>query len=271
MDRQSVSNIIQRGGTILGTSRCPDFLLSETRAAAAAVLRRRGVEGRVVLGGDGTLRGAKALADEQGVRIVAVPGTIDNDVYGTDYTIGFDTAINTALEAIDRIRDTAHSLERVHFVEVMGRQSGFIALEVGLAGGAEEIVIPEAPTSVGAIAENIKIGMEKGKHGVIVVVAEGDESGGAFNLARRVSEHFPLEYRVTVLGHIQRGGVPSARDRVLASRLGAAAVEALVEGVAGVMVGEMGGRICRTPLEETWTRLKPPPLEDMSLAAVLSE
>lgn len=188
--------------------------------------------------------------------VVGVPGTIDNDLYGTDYTIGFDTAVNTALEAIDRIRDTAASHERVFFIEVMGRHAGFIALDVGLAGGAEVIAVPEEPVDPKAVAEVLEASQRRGKKSSIVVVAEGAYPGGAAGLLAAIREHLQVEARVTVLGHIQRGGSPTAKDRILASRLGAAAVEALVGGASGVMVGEVEGEVDLTPLKEAVERRK---------------
>ncbi|WP_126214058.1 6-phosphofructokinase, partial [Thermus scotoductus] len=223
---RDVANILQRGGTVLLTARSQEFLTEEGRAKAAEKLKAAGIEGLVAIGGDGTFRGAMRLLEEHKVPVVGVPGTIDNDLYGTDYTIGFDTAVNTALEAIDRIRDTAASHERVFFIEVMGRSSGFIALDVGLAGGAEVIAVPEEPVDPKTIAEGLMESLRRGKSSSIVVVAEGAYPGGAAGLLAAIQEHVRVEARVTVLGHIQRGGSPTAKDRILASRLGAAAVEA---------------------------------------------
>lgn len=268
---RSVANIIQRGGTILGTSRCDEFMEPEGRVKAANTLRENEIEGLVAIGGDGTFRGAKALFEEHGVAVVGVPGTIDNDIHGTDFTIGFDTAVNTALEAIDRIRDTAQSHERVHFVEVMGRHAGSIALEVGLAGGAEDIIIPETPTIVKELAWTLENAHKREKLSSIVVVAEGDEAGDAFSIAWQVNDLFKIEYRVTVLGHIQRGGSPTARDRVLAARLGAASVDALLQGETNCMVGEVGSHIRYVSLEETWNRKKQAPIEDLTLTRILAE
>ncbi|RTI10290.1 6-phosphofructokinase, partial [Thermus scotoductus] len=227
---RDVANILQRGGTVLLTARSQEFLTEEGRAKAAEKLKAAGIEGLVAIGGDGTFRGAMRLLEEHKVPVVGVPGTIDNDLYGTDYTIGFDTAVNTALEAIDRIRDTAASHERVFFIEVMGRSSGFIALDVGLAGGAEVIAVPEEPVDPKTIAEGLMESLRRGKSSSIVVVAEGAYPGGAAGLLAAIQEHVRVEARVTVLGHIQRGGSPTAKDRILASRLGAAAVEALAGG-----------------------------------------
>jgi 6-phosphofructokinase 1 len=253
---RSVSNIIHRGGTILETARCEEMKTKQGIRKANEILQRQGIEGLITIGGDGTLRGATALAEAKNVKVISVPSTIDNDVYGTDCTIGFDTAINTALDAIDRIRDTAGSLPRPFFVEVMGRSRGFIALEVGIAGGAEDILIPEVETRIEQLCLDIEHSFKKGKKSFIVIVAEGDEAGGAFSIARQVWDRLKLEYRICVLGHVQRGGSPTARDRVLASKLGAAAVDALVKGVSGYMVGEIKGEIAFTPLRETWEKNK---------------
>ncbi|WP_240030552.1 ATP-dependent 6-phosphofructokinase, partial [Thermus scotoductus] len=217
---RDVANILQRGGTVLLTARSQEFLTEEGRAKAAEKLKAAGIEGLVAIGGDGTFRGAMRLLEEHKVPVVGVPGTIDNDLYGTDYTIGFDTAVNTALEAIDRIRDTAASHERVFFIEVMGRSSGFIALDVGLAGGAEVIAVPEAPLDPRAIAEGLLESQRRGKSSSIVVVAEGAYPGGAAGLLAAIQEHVRVEARVTVLGHIQRGGGATATGPIRANRRG---------------------------------------------------
>lgn len=266
----SVSNIIQRGGTILGTSRCEEFLHLEGRARASVRLGEAGIDGLIVIGGDGSFRGAHCLFDEFQTRVVGVPGTIDNDIVGTDFTIGYDTAINTALDAIDKIRDTAASHSRLFFVEVMGRRSGFIALSTAIGGGAEEVLLPEECCDIETICNRLRHGFEMGKRSSIVVVAEGDELGGAIAIARSVEAVLSVETKVTVLGHIQRGGTPTARDRVLASRLGSAAVSVLLEGRGDVMVGEVFGRLVETKLPETWAHQKP--LDDslISLARVLA-
>jgi 6-phosphofructokinase 1 len=253
---RSVSNIVQRGGTILETARCEGMKTDEGIRRANEVLRREGIEGLITIGGDGTFRGAVALGEAGNVKVIGVPGTIDNDVSGTDYTIGFDTATNTALDAIDKIRDTAGSLHRLFFVEVMGKSRGFIALEVGIAGGAEDILIPEVDTEVEQLSLSIRRSVKKGKKSSIVIVAEGDDAGGAFSIAQQVWERLKLEYRVCVLGHVQRGGSPTARDRVLASKLGAAAVNALAKDMTGYMVGELKGEVAYTPLIDTWQKKK---------------
>lgn len=267
---RDVSNIIQRGGTILGTSRCEVFRTPEGRARAARNLTAHGVEGLVVIGGDGSFHGAHALHEEFAVPVIGMPGTIDNDLFGTDFTIGYDTAVNTALEAIDKIRDTAASHSRLFFVEVMGRQAGFIAIETAIGGGAEEVLVPEESAGVEEICQRIRAGLARGKASSLVVVAEGDELGGAEAIARQVEARLGMEAKVTILGHIQRGGSPTARDRVLASRLGAAAIQALGDGLTDVMAGEVGGRILFTPLVETWTRKKSIDTELLSLVRVLA-
>jgi len=256
LGRRAVANIIHRGGTFLETARCEEMKTEEGLRKANEILQRKGIEGLITIGGDGTFRGAVALAEAGDIKVIGIPGTIDNDVYGTDYAIGFDTAINTALDAIDKIRDTAESLQRPFFIEVMGRCRGFIALEVGIAGGAEDILIPELETKVEQLCLDISHSFKKGKKSSIVIVAEGDEAGGAFSIAQQVWERLRLEYRICVLGHVQRGGSPTARDRVLSSKLGAAAVDALLDGKAGYMVGELKGEIAFTPLRETWEKSK---------------
>ena len=257
LDRRSVANIVHLGGTILGTARSSEFLTKEGRAKAIKNLETAGIEGLIVIGGDGTFRGASVLAHECNIAIIGVPGTIDNDVYGTDYTIGFDTAVNCALDAIDRIRDTALSLERLFFVEVMGHHTGFIALETGIAGGAEELLIPEYPLSLDELCSHLeKSFQQEEKKSAIVVVAETEQPGDSFRVAREVKNRLGLDSRVCVLGHIQRGGSPTARDRVLASKLGVAAVKALLEGKSGYMVGEINWQIAYTPLQRTWQKEK---------------
>ena len=265
LTRASVANVIQRGGTMLGTARCEEFREREGRARAASVLRQAGIEGVILIGGEGTFHGGSLLGEEHGVTVVGVPGTIDNDVWGTDVTIGFDTAVNTALEAIDRIRDTALSHERLFLVEVMGRTCPDIALCVGLAGGAEDVLLADAAEDIARLGEELERSWERGKRWSIVVVAEAGEPEHAFRLARELGRHRGLEPRVCVLGHVQRGGSPTARDRILAARLGVAAVDALCDG-GGVMVGEVGTQVVRVPLRDTWSRPRPSPLELRTLA-----
>jgi 6-phosphofructokinase 1 len=267
---RSVANTIYRGGTFLETARCEEMKTAEGIRKANEVLQRQGIEGLITIGGDGTFRGATALMEAGNVKVIGVPGTIDNDVYGTDYTIGFDTALNTALDAIDKIRDTAGSLQRLFFVEVMGRSRGFIALDVGIAGGAEDILIPEVETEVEQLSLDIERSFKRGKRSSIVIVAEGDDAGGAFSIARQVWERLKMDYRICVLGHVQRGGSPTARDRVLASKLGAAAVDALVKGMSGHMVGETKGEIAFTPLRETWEKSKELDSDLLRLVKVLA-
>jgi 6-phosphofructokinase 1 len=256
LDRKSVANVIHQGGTILGTTRSEEFRTKEGRTKAINMLQDEGIDGLILIGGDGTFRGGTLLSQECGVSVVGIPGTIDNDCYGTDYTIGFDTAINTALEAIDRIRDTATAHDRLFFVEVMGRHTGFIALESGIAGGVEELLIPEVPMSIDELSLRLEENFKEGKRSAILVVAEAEQPGVSFNIAQEVEDKTGFESRVCILGHIQRGGAPTARDRVLASRLGAAAIQALIDGNGGYMIGEINREIAYTPLRDTWEKEK---------------
>ncbi len=257
MSKSSVSNIIQRGGTILKSARSQDFRTEEGRSRANDNLRKRNIDSLIVIGGDGTFTGASILSKEHGFNVVGIPATIDNDIIGTDITIGYDTALNTALEAIDKIRDTADAHERLFLVEVMGRDAGFIALETSIAGGAELVLLPEELTQIDDVKSQLNNMLAEQKRSSLVVVAEGDEIGGAFKLADHIREDFPdYDMRVCVLGHIQRGGNPSARDRVLASRLGAAAVSIIQEGHSGVMVGIVNGDVKITPLRVAVSRKK---------------
>jgi 6-phosphofructokinase 1 len=250
LDRQSVANIIQRGGTFLKTARSKDFMTPEGRKKAYDNLHKNGIDALVCIGGNGSYTGAKIFNEEYGIPCIGLPGTIDNDLYGTDYTIGYDTAINTALDSIDRIRDTAHSHERVFIVEVMGRDSGFIALDVAIAGGAEGALIPEDISDWDKVIKHFNRPGKRKKSFSIIVVAEGDEQGGALILEKRLAELYPdLKIRSTILGHVQRGGSPSARDRILASRLGSEAVKALIEGKTSVTVGVIGDEVSYTPFD----------------------
>jgi 6-phosphofructokinase 1 len=250
MDRKSVSNIIQRGGTILKTARSESFRTKEGRKLAYDQLKKFDVDALIAIGGDGTFRGAKTFGDEFDIPVLGLPGTIDNDLRGTDFTIGYDTAINTVINAVDKIRDTAESHDRLFIVEVMGRDSGMIALRTGIASGAENIIIPESKTGLSNLFDRLEHG-RKDKTSRIVIVAEGEnEEGGAFEIGRRVKEKFPhYDTRVSILGHIQRGGKPTCMDRVLASRTGVAAVEALRVGYRGEMVGLINNEIAYTPFE----------------------
>jgi 6-phosphofructokinase 1 len=253
MTARDVGGIVNRGGTILHTARCKEFFESEGRAKAAETLRSHGIEGLVVIGGDGSYKGATKLHEEHGIAVIGLPGTIDNDIGGTDFTIGYDTALNIAVEAIDRVRDTAESHDRLFFIEVMGRHSGYLAMMAGIAGGAEEILVPETPTSIMDLADKLQQCKLKGKTSAIVIVAEGDDAGNAIEIAKKVGEVSEFKgSRVVVIGHLQRGGTPTAFDRILASRMSLAAVEALLEGQTGKMVGISGTNIILRPLSEAW-------------------
>jgi 6-phosphofructokinase 1 len=256
LSRNDVSNIIHTGGSILESSRCPEFQKTEGRERAIGNLAKDEVEGLILIGGDGTFRGGALLAEESTISIIGVPGTIDNDVYGTDFTIGFDTAVNCAIEAIDRIRDTARTFERVFFVEVMGHHTGFIALQAGTAGGADSLVIPEQALDVEGICHRLQEGHRLGKTSAIVVVAEAEKPGFSYEIAQKVARRTGFETRVCVLGHVQRGGNPTAADRVLGTELGVAAVQALLDGVKGKMVGIVGDTITYTNLRDTWEKKK---------------
>ncbi|MEX1189918.1 MAG: 6-phosphofructokinase [Bacteroidia bacterium] len=251
IDSTAVGNIIQKGGTILKTARSKEFLNPEGRRKAAENMFKAGIEGLVVIGGDGSFRGADVLATEfPEIKVIGIPGTIDNDLYGTDFTIGYDTAINTVVHAVDNIRDTASSHNRLFFVEVMGRDAGLIALRSGIACGAEAILIPETKTHLDKLIAQLERGWKRQKSGHVIIVAEGDDAGGAFEIARIVQEKFDkLETKVAILGHIQRGGNPTCMDRVLATRLGYEATEALLDGKTRVMTGQVAGKVSFTPLE----------------------
>ena len=252
MNARSVNNIINKGGTILKSARCQDFRTPEGRKTAHEQLVKAGIDAFVVIGGDGSFTGATIFNGEYGFPVIGIPGTIDNDIFGTRYTLGFDTALNTVVEAIDKIRDTASSHNRLFFVEVMGRDVGHIALNAGVAAGAEEILIPEENLGLERLVESLKRSKKSGKSSSIVVVAEGDKIGkNVFELKEYVEQHLPIyDVRVSVLGHMQRGGAPTAYDRVLASRMGVRAVEALLEGKTNLMVGIMDNEIVLTPIAE---------------------
>ncbi len=272
LNSQSVSNIIQRGGTILKSARSKEFTTTEGRAKAYKQLQERGIEGLIAIGGNGTFTGAEIFYNEYKIPTVGAPGTIDNDLYGTDYTIGFDTAVNTALDAIDKIRDTADSHDRVFFIEVMGRDSGYIAIQCGIAGGAEAVMIPENLTPVSEIVEILEKGIAKAKSSSIVVVAEGDEEGNAQKVAQKIKGLMSTEMdiRVTTLGHIQRGGVPTAYDRILASRLGLGALEGLLRGEKNVMAGVVNNQLVYTPFHDTITKKKPVSEDLIRMVEILS-
>lgn len=270
MDSKSVANIIQKGGTILRTARSEEFKTPEGRKKAFGQISKFGIEGLVTIGGDGTFTGAKFFSEEYNIPIIGVPGTIDNDLFGTDFTIGFDTAVNTALDAIDRIRDTAESHGRTFFIEVMGRDTGYIAVYAGIGGGAEDILIPETKTSLGVLDRYLSKQSKSRKSFSIIIVAEGEEEGSAFDIAKQVKAKYPeIEPRVTVLGHIQRGGKPTAMDRVNASRMGLGAVEALLEGERNKMVGIVNDQIKLTPFEEAINKNKPINPALLKLAEIL--
>ncbi|CAE7852942.1 pfkA [Symbiodinium microadriaticum] len=270
MKSYSVSNIVQRGGTILKSARSEEFKTKEGRKKAFEQLSKRGIEGLVAIGGDGTFTGANIFYEEYGIPIVGAPGTIDNDLYGSDFTIGFDTAVNTALDAIDKIRDTANSHDRVFFVEVMGRKTGYIAIQCGIGGGAEFVMVPETKTTIKDVISTLKKGRDSQKTSSIVVVAEGGDQGNANEVAAKVMKELPeLDIRVTNLGHIQRGGSPTSFDRILASRLGMAAVEYLVNGKCG-MVGVIDNKISFTSFKIAITKSKPINQELMRLVEILS-
>jgi len=264
---QNVSNIIQQGGTILKTARCMEFHSFEGRKLAYENMKKQEIDALVVIGGDGTFTGARIFSQEFNVPIVGLPGTIDNDLYGTDSTIGYDTALNTIVEAVDKIRDTASSHERLFFIEVMGRDAGFLALNSALATGAEAAIIPERETQVDQLDKLIKNGFRKSKNSSIVIVAESEITGGANGLAERMhNEHPEYDVRVTILGHIQRGGSPTAYDRILASRMGVAAIDALIDAQRSIMIGIVNSEIVHVPFTKAIKDDKP---VDKNLIGVL--
>lgn len=251
LESRSVANIIQRGGTILKTARCKEFLTPEGRKKAYENLKKRGINGLVIIGGDGSFRGAQIFSNEFDIPCIGIPGTIDKDIAGTDFTIGFDTAVNTAVEAIDRIRDTADAHDRLFIIEVMGRDAGYIALYSGISTGAENILIPERKTDMNELINSLLEKEKRKKLVNLLVVAEGDDFGGANEVAKVVHEKLPAaDIRVTILGHIQRGGSPTCLDRLIASRMGYAAVESLKEERYNVMVGIVNNKMHYTPLDK---------------------
>jgi 6-phosphofructokinase 1 len=271
MNSNSVSDIIQKGGTILKTARCEEFKTPEGRKKAYHNLKAADIDGVVVIGGDGTFTGARLFNEEFELPFVGVPGTIDNDIYGTDYTIGYDTALNTVVEAVDKIRDTASAHNRMFFVEVMGAEAGFIALYSGIATGAEAIMIPEIKGEARNLKKIIEPDNKRKKQSNLIIVAEGDEDGGAIALSQKVKEDFKnYDIRVSVLGHLQRGGSPSAIDRVNASRLGNAAVEALLDDQKSVMVGLQNGEIVLVPFRKAVKLHKDVNRELLDLARIMS-
>ena len=268
----SVSDIIQRGGTILKTARSMEFMTVEGRKTAYENLKDRGIDAVVVIGGDGSLTGARIFCDEYGdIPFIGIPGTIDNDIIGTDYTIGYDTALNTVVEAVDKIRDTASSHNRLFFIEVMGRDAGFIALESGVATGAEAIFVPELKDQALGLKDYLEKGYKRRKSSNIIIVAEGDEEGGAMQIAAKVKEQFS-EYsvRVSILGHIQRGGTPSAMDRFMASKLGYHAIDALLDDQKSVMIGVRDNEIVHVPFRKVIKDHKRINPADLEMADILS-
>ncbi len=271
LNERSVARILGRGGTILKSSRSKEFYEPEGRAKAAEQLKKHGIDALITIGGNGTFTGAHLLYQEHGIPVMGIPGSIDNDLYGTDHCIGFDTATNTVVDAVDRIRDTATSHNRLFFVEVMGRNSGFIALKSGIAAGAIAIILPEDEMSVDELVDTLKASEESGKSSSIVIVAEGSKSGGAYELAKKVTEKYSeYETRVSVLGHLQRGGAPSCYDRVISSRMGVAAVEGILQGRKDVMVGLVNDQETYTSLEESITRRNMPKRDELHIARILS-
>ncbi len=272
MNERSVSNILHLGGTILKTARCLEFKTESGMEKAYQNLKTRGVDGLIVIGGDGTFTGAERFSRLYDIPVIGIPGTIDNDLYGSDFTLGFDTATNTVIDALDKIRDTADAHDRLFFIEVMGRDSGCIALRAGIAGGAEAILLPEKETAIDDLIKNLQSGSNK-KTSSIVIVAEGDKNGGAYGIAKHVKEHIPsYDVKVTILGHLQRGGSPSSFDRVLGSRLGYAAVNALINGETRKMTGLKGNTIQLAELDEAIShhefKLEPDLLEMVDILAI---
>jgi 6-phosphofructokinase 1 len=271
MNSQSVSNILQKGGTILKSSRSAVFRTKEGRKKAFKHLTEKGIEGLVAIGGNGTFTGADMFYEEYGIPTVGVPATIDNDLFGSDHTIGFDTAVNTALEAIDKIRDTANSHDRVFFIEVMGRHSGYIAIHCAIGGGAELVIVPEISTTIQDVIDTVDVDRDEEKTSAIVIVAEGEEQGNAIEIANLIMDRLPkLDIRISTLGHLQRGGSPTSRDRILASRLGLAAVEGLLNGESNVMAGIVNNQLTYTSFKLAITKSKPIDSELLRLAHIMN-
>lgn len=271
MDVRSVANILQRGGTMLKSARSKEFRTPEGRKKAFEQLKKHNIDGLIGIGGDGSFTGMHHLYLEHGLPYICIPGTIDNDIPGTDYTIGYDTATNTAVEAIDKIRDTALSHNRLFFIEVMGRDSGYIAISSGIAGGAVSIIIPEEETSIDELVEKLNKGGKKNKTSSLVIVAEGGKSGSAMEIAQKVKENFPyFDTKVTILGHLQRGGTPTYFDRVLASKMGVAAVEGLDQGKTDAMVGIRHHDIIFNKFDEIMNQPKDIHKDDLRIAKILS-
>ncbi len=270
LESSSVSGVIHQGGTILRTARSLLFKAKEGQRKAFEAIKGLGIQGLIVIGGDGSFHGAYALDKDWDIPTIGIPATIDNDIAGSDFAIGFTSAVNTALEGIDRIRDTATSHDRLFIVEVMGRTSGFIALWAGLAGGVEDILIPEKKTNLDEVCQKLEEGRRRGKTSSIIVVAEGDEAGNAFEIGNKIKKKIGYEIRVVVLGHLQRGGSPVALDRILATRLGSAAVDFLMKGERGKMVGLVSDKIKLFPLEYAWKKKKEIDLSFYHLSQILA-
>ncbi|MBI3542219.1 MAG: 6-phosphofructokinase [Deltaproteobacteria bacterium] len=270
---RSVANIIQRGGTVIKTDRCKAFHQKAVRAEAVNILRRKKIDALVVIGGEGSFTGGHLMGKENDYPVVGVPGTIDNDVYGSEYTIGFDTAVNTAVEAIDKIRDTASSHDRVFLVEVMGRTSAEIAIRVGVSGGAETIVVPdeiEGNKGIDSLIKSLQRSAALGKNSSIVIVAEGEKPGSVYRMAHELKTRAGIDARVAILGHVQRGGSPSAMDRYMASLMGAEAVKAVLQGKRDLAIGQVNGRIARIAFKSIIGRHKKPDRELLRLAEILA-
>jgi 6-phosphofructokinase 1 len=271
LERRDVGNIIHRGGTILKTARSKRFKEAEGRKQAYESLLAFDIDACIAIGGDGTFTGADVFSKEHNIPFIGIPGTIDNDLYGTDYTIGFDTAINTAIEAVDKIRDTADSHNRLFFVEVMGRNSGYIALNTGIGSGAGSVMIPEIDNSIENLIEKLRKGAKRKKLFSVVIVAEGNKHGGATEIAQKVKDLFDFyDTKVTIIGHLQRGGSPTCFDRVLASRLGFAAVEGLLKGEKNVMAGLLNNEVAFTPFSDTISMEKPIKSDLVRMAEILA-
>lgn len=271
LERRDVANIIQRGGTVLRTARSMRFMTKEGRAQAAEHLRAYDIDACIAIGGNGTFTGAKVFSEEHGIPFIGIPGTIDNDLYGTDYTIGFDTAVNTAIEAVDKIRDTADSHNRLFFVEVMGRNSGYIALHTAIGSGASSVLIPEAETNLEDLKNVLKKNKARGKLFSVVIVAEGHPMGGAAGIAEAIKDELAsMEPKVTVIGHLQRGGAPTALDRLLASRLGHASINCLLNGEENIAVGIMNDLVITHSFDDAINKEKKPPAELVEMASILA-
>lgn len=271
METRNVGNIMHRGGTMLKTARSKRFMTKEGRQAAYESLKAHDIDALIAIGGNGTFTGAQIFSEEFGVPVIGVPGTIDNDLYGTDFTIGYDTAVNTAIDACDKIRDTADSHDRLFFVEVMGRHAGFIALSTGIGSGASAVMIPEREMGIEDLIGMLKKGVKRKKLFSLVIVAEGNINGGAAEIAKKVQSQFDhYDIKVTIIGHLQRGGSPSSFDRVLASRLGFGAVEGLLGGQSQVMCGLVNNKICYTPLADAISKKKDPDEDLIRMAEILA-